>query len=84
MTTRTYLSVVAMIDDPEIAAEWVRTQTAIYRRDPDVVDVEARVVVDTDQGPIVSFLDTEPVPVPRVTDHPYLVDGDEPPTNPGL
>ena len=45
---RMYLSTVALFNDEETAQEWARTQAIIFRKDPDVVDVEARLVVDNE------------------------------------
>lgn len=45
-----YLSVVAEADDVETLHEWAKVQTAMHRHDPDVIDIDARLVVEVVGG----------------------------------
>lgn len=50
MSNRIYLSIVAEADDVETLHEWARVQTAMHRHDPDVIDIDARLVVEDADG----------------------------------
>jgi hypothetical protein len=53
---RLYLSVLATAEDVETLTEWARVQAAIHRQDGDVVQVEARLVVDGEDGHVFAEL----------------------------
>ena len=47
---RLYLHVIAMAEDEEELMGWARTMASIHRKDADVVEVGATLVVDSAEG----------------------------------
>lgn len=55
---RLYLHVIVMDDDVEVLKEWAKIQATIHRKDADVIEVGATLVVDNNEGrPICSILE---------------------------
>lgn len=72
MSVRLYLSVVAVAEDVETILEWGRTQAAVHRKDRDVIDIDARLVVEDEDGrrrcDLITF---DPLPLTLITDHSF-------------
>lgn len=45
---RMYVSVVALFEEEETGCEWAKIQASIFRKDRDVVEVDARMVTDNE------------------------------------
>lgn len=58
MIPRLYLHVIAMDDNVETLLEWAKIQATIHRKDADVIEVGATLVVDNNEGrPICSTVE---------------------------
>jgi hypothetical protein len=59
---RLYFTTIVSAEDEETLIEWARAETAIQRRDRDVVDIDVRLVTDTPEGrPVCSILNLQEV-----------------------